>query len=426
MSSPDPSDHLYDSHDQWDPYDDPSQQQTQEQQTQANQLKLCQLLDWDSERIYDEDPPISIHYSIEWKVSVNNRAIMPKDTEQDIVLAPAAYWQHFLEPKLQNLLRKKNRPLRSEDTQVVVSVTERSERDITKRFDDTTIDWATIERQLVAWGELYRVGKRLRLNLTFNYVDTSQSSTTSDKRGSTTRQMLTEGAAQLDAEQASVGRPSPWRDVYNLMRCPGPPCHLGPHCWRDPVGKKHYKLNTHHLKSLIMHVQDGHTLKTHDDVPEDIREQLYAEEQQSLERHQKASRATRASTAPITITNVLPAPPYQTPHQVSSLDGPSASDMILKSTPIDRLNIPGPRDEAVEEYCTWQKSQVKKPALKVEYQKACDVILEDGIDLEQIYQKPNPDFLIKRGVKRGIAERVVSGDDIRYWVKKYKQAGTEE
>jgi hypothetical protein len=37
-----------------------------------------------------------------------------------------------------------------EDTTVVVSVTERSERDLTKRFDDTSIDWAVIERQLVA------------------------------------------------------------------------------------------------------------------------------------------------------------------------------------------------------------------------------------------------------------------------------------
>ena len=34
-----------------------------------------------------------------------------------------------------------------------------------------------------------------------------------------------------------------------------------------------------------MYAQDGHTLKTHDDVPEDIREQLCTEEQQSLERH---------------------------------------------------------------------------------------------------------------------------------------------
>ena len=304
---------------------------------------------------------------------------------------------------------QKKRSVRSEDTNVVVSVTDRKERDLTKRFDDTTIDWAVIERQLVAWGELYRVGKKLRLNLSFNYIDTSHSSTTSlgraDKRGSssTTRQMLTEGDAQVDAEHASSGHPPIWREVYNLMRCTGPPCHLGPHYWRNPVGKKHYKLKSHHLKSLIMHVQDGHTLKTHSDVPKDIREQLYAEEQQSLERHQKATRTSTASHPPITITIVLPAPSYQTSHLVSSLAGTPALDMPSKSTLIDRLNIPSPRDKAVEDYCIWQKSQVMKPALKVEYQKACDIIIADGMDLELIHQEPDPEFLIQRGVKRGIA-----------------------
>jgi hypothetical protein len=37
------------------------------------------------------------------------------------------------------------------------------------------------------------------------------------------------------------------------------------------------------IRSLIRHVQHGGTLQTHDDVPEDVREQLYAEEQQRLE-----------------------------------------------------------------------------------------------------------------------------------------------
>ena len=41
---------------------------------------IYQFADWDSERTYDEDPPSYIHYSIEWKVTVNDRAIMPKDT----------------------------------------------------------------------------------------------------------------------------------------------------------------------------------------------------------------------------------------------------------------------------------------------------------------------------------------------------------
>jgi hypothetical protein len=73
-------------------------------------------------------------------VTVNNRAIMPRDTEQDIVLAPAAYWQHFLQPKLENSVRKLNRSLKSDFTSVVVSVTQRKEPDLTKRFNNTSID----------------------------------------------------------------------------------------------------------------------------------------------------------------------------------------------------------------------------------------------------------------------------------------------
>ena len=82
MRNPDPSQDpsAYDSDGQWDPYDNPSQQQTQ-----ASKLSFCQYSDWDSERVYDEDPPSYIHYSIEWKVAVNKRMIS-KDTEQDVVL----------------------------------------------------------------------------------------------------------------------------------------------------------------------------------------------------------------------------------------------------------------------------------------------------------------------------------------------------
>jgi hypothetical protein len=292
---------------------------------------------------------------------------MPKDTEQDVVLAPADYWEHVLQPKLESFLRKKNSALQSENTTVAVSVTARSIPLLTKLFDDTAIDWPVIEKQLVAWGELFRVGKKLRLNLSFNYVDSALSSTTSsrriDKRGSssTTRQMLTERAAQLDAEQESTGQPSIWRKVYDLMRCPGrPTCGLEPHCWCDPVGKKHYKLSTHHMRSLITYVQQGNTLQTHDDVPEDFREQLYAEEQQSLERHRKATSASTAVLPP-NITNVLPGSYQAPPHSVSSPAGTPTPDMPSNSAPINCLHIPGPRDEAVEDYCAWQQSQVKSP-----------------------------------------------------------------
>ena len=46
---PEPSLNDFDSYEPWDPYDDPSQQQTQ-----TNDLKLCLFPNWDSERIYDD------------------------------------------------------------------------------------------------------------------------------------------------------------------------------------------------------------------------------------------------------------------------------------------------------------------------------------------------------------------------------------
>lgn len=181
---------------------------------------------------------LAIHYSIEWKVTFNNKLIS-KDTEQNLVLAPIFYWPLFLQPKLEKLLYKKlpsNKRVRPDDTNVVVSATDRSERDLTKRFDETDIDWPVVEKQLVAWEELFRAGKKLRLDISFNYIETGQLQTSSVRRGdkrstfSATQQIRRESHTQLDAEEASTGELSVWRDVYNLMHCPGPPCHLGPHC----------------------------------------------------------------------------------------------------------------------------------------------------------------------------------------------------
>ncbi|KAH8588257.1 hypothetical protein B0O99DRAFT_746948 [Bisporella sp. PMI_857] len=194
------------------------------------------------------------------------------------------------------------------------------------------------------------------------------------------------------------------------MRCPGPSCNKGPHCWRDPIGKKHYKLNTRYLKSLVMYVLEGHTLETHNDVPEDLGEELYAEEQQSLERHQKASRVSASSIPPVHITNVIPAPSGQI-SQLASSAGGLASDVPAKFTSSVCLDISGYLDEHVKEYCAWQQSRVKKPSWKEDY-------------LNQIRKDPNPDILICEGVQSGTAKRVVS--EIDYWFETTKRARTEE
>jgi hypothetical protein len=164
-------------------------------------------------------------------------------------------------------------------------------------------------------------------------------------------------------------------------------------------------------------------LETHDDVPENVREELYAEEQKSLERHQKASGTSAATPPAIHITNVLPPPSDPTSH-LASLAGTPVPDMPSRHSATDRLNIPGFRDDAVKEYCAWQQSQVKEPALKAEYQTACGVILEEDMNLELIREVPDPDFLVERGIKRGIARQVVR--DIDHWARNIEQPRTEE
>jgi hypothetical protein len=75
-------------------------------------------------------------------VAVNNR-VVAKDTEQDIVLVPAAYWHMYLKPKVEKLLSKKvahNRHVECNNTRVIISVNDRSERDLTKQFNSININ----------------------------------------------------------------------------------------------------------------------------------------------------------------------------------------------------------------------------------------------------------------------------------------------
>lgn len=104
-------------------------------------LPLLRLADWDKDAAYDEHPPTCIHYSIEWKLTVNSKAVS-RDTEPNLVLAPSAFWSNILRPKLNSLLARKlpqNKSFRVDDTNVVVSVTDRTEQSATLSSDSMTL-----------------------------------------------------------------------------------------------------------------------------------------------------------------------------------------------------------------------------------------------------------------------------------------------
>ncbi|KAF8846810.1 hypothetical protein BDZ45DRAFT_709909 [Acephala macrosclerotiorum] len=341
---------------------------------EVRKLGFCQLRDWDEEKTYDERPPKHIHYSINWSFKIHGR-VQSKNTELDLVLVPASYWRLYLKPKLEQVclskMRAKKRTVESEDTKVVLKVTQRSVDNVTKSFDKTDIDWSVIEKQLTLWADRFPdKGLTIDISFNYNYVETG---------------------------------PLLAADVYSIFRCPGPPCNLGPHCWVDPIIKKHYKLKWHHFKEIIKLVEQGYHLEVQDDMPEKIRLDLYAEEQQRLEKQQKPS-SISAANAFIHIINTLPTSSYQTCH-------PRHSPAPTASSSIPSIDIPGFRDEA-------------DPEKKAPYATTRDIIIKENMDLEILYQDPDPTFLIEGDVKRAPALHIVR--DIGKWVQKSKRRRTEE
>lgn len=134
-------------------------------------------------------------------------------------------------------------------------------------------------------------------------------------------------------------------------------------------------------------MEQGNVLKSHGDVPKDTREQLYAEERQRLDRQPKPNNML-TPFPPINITNVLPHS-HQSPMTSSSEPTPAAEVRPFGDTCLD---IPGLRDHAIKEYSEWQQSNVGDEALKAEFAEACEVALQDGLDLEQVYEDQDPGF----------------------------------
>jgi len=53
---------------------------------------------------------------------------------------------------------------------------------------------------------------------------------------------------------------------------------------------------------------------------------------------------------------------------------------------VKHIHISGLRDVAVQDYCEYQKPQVRDESLKAEFQTAANLVLAEGLDLEQLHE----------------------------------------
>ncbi|KAK4071523.1 hypothetical protein Purlil1_13414 [Purpureocillium lilacinum] len=335
-----------------------------------------------------------INYVMEWKVAFNNRKIR-MHTEDNLVVAPSEFWIEQLCAKIRDIAKTTSKPSRPDSSTIVVSVNEKSEPAIIKSFAELEIDWS--------------------VDASFKFAESGKAARTAGCGATATQ--LAESGVRIDAEQASLGDTSPYRHVYQLFRCPGPPCDRGPHCWLDPNGHKHYKLMTHQLKSLVKFVREGNTMQGPDDVPDYIREQLYANEQQLTDRRKKrkVSPSHIEAVQPMIVNNYIPsqqdAKRYPEPPTSCALDS-----SVPHSLP---LSIFGLRDEAVKEYCRWHCSQVEVGSLdqKKAYELARDLTLARSLDLEPVDEDNDGQFYIDKGVSEGVARRFVR--DVHVFLEQY-------
>jgi hypothetical protein len=172
------------------------------------------------------------------------------------------------------------------------------------------------------------------------------------------------------------------------------------------------------MKSLIRHVEEGGQLESHADVPEIVRQQLYAEQQERSQREHKAPNGDGNGHPPITINNVLPTSTGLS----TGREATGTASTPEASKPRD-FELPGFRDVALHQYSEWHQSRVFDTNLKEDFKRAWDVALENALDLDVIHEGNDPNFFEQQGVKRGTAKRFVR--DIWRWLKRHKAQDTD-
>jgi hypothetical protein len=194
--------------------------------------------------------------------------------------------------------------------------------------------------------------------------------------------------ADLEARTAGGGRGAYVQKAYVIMRCPGPPCTKGDHCWQD--GTVHRRVQPHHIRMLADHLLAGKVLNGHDDVPDEFRRLVREDDRQWEERElrnregsQGRKRRRRDSNDSLAGQTVIHG--HQCPKS-----SPSTPKMGFPASP---LMIPDlPREEGLRAYSIWQRSRVNTEEQKEHFKSAEALALKECLDLSILAHNPERMF----------------------------------
>ncbi|KAL4995247.1 hypothetical protein BDV10DRAFT_175212 [Aspergillus recurvatus] len=99
------------------------------------------------------------------------------------------------------------------------------------------------------------------------------------------------------------------------------------------------------------------------------------------------------------------------PPQTGARESTGVASPPQHPTTLNHLVPPGPG--AVREYCRWLELRATEEAYRTDIRKACQVTLENLMDLELIMGAQDPGFFTEKGIKVGTALRFIR--DIREW-----------
>lgn len=173
------------------------------------------------------------------------------------------------------------------------------------------------------------------------------------------------------------------------------------YCFYDRKIGRRRKLKSHHLRYFVRYYERGNALETDQDVPEELRSQIEAEEKRLSETKRSQSVTAAANVPHIQI--VMPR------------HGSPDPEARRPTVAARRIDLSGLHDVNLQQYCDWLQSRVQGDTQKADYQKATDFLIDHGFDLDLLYEDPDPAFLINEGkIKVGNARRYMK--DVPFYI----------